>query len=73
MKSNILHIVPFIAQRGNYMILLSLRFYVKSKLANVQSQNQPFEKNLQPVNLEIYDFLHFLKTEIYLINKIQSP
>ena len=73
MKSNILHIVPFIALSGNYMILLSLRFYVKSKLANVQSQNQPFEKNLQPVNLEIYDFLHFLKTEIYLINKIQSP
>ena len=31
------------AQCGNYIIFLSLRFYVKSKLANLESQNRPFK------------------------------
>ena len=29
--------------------------------------------HLEAVNFDFDEFLHFLKTEIYLINKIQSP
>ena len=44
------------------MIFLSLRFYVKSIFAQ-----------LEAINFDFDQFLHFLKTEIYQIIKIQSP
>ena len=59
-------------QCGNFMIFLSLRFYVKSNLMIVEVQNLPFFKHLQGLNFAFNGFLHFLKAEIYQINKIQS-
>ena len=29
--------------------------------------------HLEALNFDIYEFLHFLKAEIYQINRIQSP
>ena len=57
------------------MNFLSLRFYVKSKLANPQSQNLPILTYLKALNFDLYEFLHmhFLKASIYQIKKIQSP
>ena len=51
------------------MIFLSLRFYVKSILRILELQNLP----LEALNFDFYEFLHFLKAEIYQFNKIQSP
>ena len=34
--------IGYLTQCGNYRFFLSLRFYVKLKLANAQTQNQPF-------------------------------
>ena len=59
-------------QCGNGKIFLSLRFYVKSKLANLESQNLPgFQKckishfnTFRGSEFWFYEFLHFLKAEI---------
>ena len=48
-------------------------FYVKSMLVNVEPQNLPFLPHLEVLNFDIYEFSHFLKTNIYQINKIHSP
>ena len=48
-----------VTQCGNFRIFVSLRFYVKSILDILEVQNQPFH------NLDSYEFLHFLKAEIY--------
>ena len=54
----------FSAQCGNFKIFLSLRFYVKSKLMNLKSQNLPFFI-CKGSEFWFCEFLHFLKGEIY--------
>ena len=49
------------------MIFLSLRFYAKSILVILEMQNLPFLTRLEVLNFDYYEFLHFLKTEIYQI------
>ena len=47
------------------MRFLSLIFYVKYKIAILT--------HAEALIYDFYQFLHFLKAEIYQINKIQSP
>ena len=60
-------------QCGNFMIFLSLRFYVKSILENSRSAKSAILTHSQALNFDIYEILHFLKAEIYQINKVHSP
>ena len=57
-----LHIL--LSQCGNLMIFLSLRFYVKSILGIVEVQKSAISTHLEALNLDLYEFLHFLKSEI---------
>ena len=61
------------SQCGNCMIFQLLRFYVKSILGDSRSANPAIFRHLEALDLEFYEFLHFLKVEILQINKIQSP
>ena len=45
---------------------------MKSQLANVVSKSAVLV-HLGALNFDFYEFLHFLKAEIYQINKIQGP
>ena len=49
-------------------IFLSLRFYVNTNLAELESQITLFEA----LNFDFYVFLHFFDADIYQISKIQS-
>ena len=47
---------------------------MKLILGIVEVQNQPVQlTHLEDMNFDFHEFLHFLKAEIYLNNKIQSP
>ena len=62
-------------QCRNYKIFLSFKFYVKSNLGNLEVTNLPFFKTHTYRGYDFWFsvFLHILKTEIYPINKLQSP
>ena len=62
-----------LSQCGNFTIFLSVRFYVKSTLGILEVQNLPFLSNLEALNFDFYDILHFLKTKICPNPQIQSP
>ena len=49
------------------MILLSLNFGVS------RSAKSAILTYLEALNFDFYQFLHFMKTEIYQSNKIHSP
>ena len=53
-------------QCGNFRIFLSLRFYMKSGLVNLESA---ILTNSKALNFEFNAFLHFLKAETYHIHK----
>ena len=56
------------------MIFLSFIFYVKSILGSLEVKNlHTIVAHLVALNFDFYDFLHFLETQTYKINKIQSP
>ena len=58
---------------GNFTIFLWLRFYVKSILGILEVQSMPFQRYLEAPKFDFYEFLYFLKAEIYKMNKIHSP
>ena len=62
-----------VAQCGNYMIFLSLRFYVKSILGSSRSAESDILTHQSLWILIFMNFLYFMKVEIHQINKIQSP
>ena len=51
------------------MLFLSLRFYVNLILGVLEMQNLPYYTFMALI-FDFYDFLHFVKAEIYQINKI---
>ena len=53
------------AQCGNFMIFLSLRFYVKSILGHSRSAKSAILTHLEVLNFDFSEFLHFLKAEMY--------
>ena len=55
------------------MIFLSIRFYVKSILEILEVQHLSYQHIKKAMNFDFDEFLHFLKAEIYQMNKIQSP
>ena len=57
---------------GNFMSLLSFRFYVKSILEILEVQNLPFWHILRLWIFIFYELLHFWEVEIDQINKIRS-
>ena len=59
-------------QCGNFRILLSLRFYVKSIFAIVEMQNLPFSRILT-LNFDFYEFGHFWKAEFTKSTKLIAP
>ena len=64
----------FSAQCVNFIIFLSLRFYVKSILEILaRSSKSVILTDLEALDFDFYEYLHFWKAEIYLISKIQSP
>ena len=58
------------AQCGNFMIFLSLSFYVK--FGDFRSAKTAILIHFQALNFDIYEFLHFLKAQVYQIHKIQN-
>ena len=55
----------------SFGLIQSLRFYVKSKLANLEVKNLPFFKQILRLWIMIsVDFLHFLKAAIYQITAV---
>ena len=44
----------------------------ENNFGDLRSAKSAILKNLEAVNFDFYEFLHFLKTEIYQSNKIQS-
>ena len=46
---------------------------MKTILGNLEKQNLPLLTHLEALNFDSYEFLHFLKADIDLIDKIQSP
>ena len=48
----------------HFSIFLSLWFYVKSSLGILEMKNLPVLAHLVVLNLDFYEFLHFLKAEI---------
>ena len=52
---------------GEFIIFLSLRFYVKSFLGILEMQNLPFD-TLEALNMEFYEFLYFLEDDNYQFN-----
>ena len=63
-------VIPASTQCGNFRIFKQLRFYVKSLFGILEMQNLLF--TFRGSN-DFYEFLHFMKAEIYQINKIQCP
>ena len=57
---------PKSPQCGKDRNVLPLRFYVKS--ISMSSLT-----HLEALNLDFYEFLHFMKAEMYQNNKIQHP
>ena len=55
------------------MIFLSLRFYVKSILENLEVLKLLFFAIIEALNFDFNEFLHFPKADIHQMNKIQSP
>ena len=55
-----------VAQCGDLIIFLSLRFNVKS-LSRAKSA---ILTHFESLNFDFYEFLHFLQAEIYQINKM---
>ena len=54
-----------VSQCGNFMIFLSLRFYVKSILWNLEVQIRPFySTHLEALNCDFfYEFLHLQNSD----------
>ena len=59
-------------QCGNFRNFLSRKFYVKSVLEISEVQILLCKRHLEALNFDFWTFLHYLKTEIHRINKIQS-
>ena len=57
-------------QCGKFKIFLSLRFYVKSNFGVCRSAKYAILTHLEALNLDFYEFLHFLKAEIDQMKKI---
>ena len=55
-------------QCGKLQNFLSIRIYVKSKAVKLESQNVPTHQ--EALKFDFYDFWHFLKGDIYQINKM---
>ena len=53
---------------GNITSFPSLRFYVKTILGILEVQNLHILKDLEVLNFDFYEFLHFLNVEIDQIN-----
>ena len=61
-------------QCGNFMIFLSLRFYLREiNVGDARIAKSAISTHSEALKLDFYKFLHFLKAEIYQIDKIQSP
>ena len=66
-------------QCRNFILFLSRIFYVQSIFGILEVQNLPFftrleqGRCLEALNFDFHEFWHFLKGEIYQINKTQSP
>ena len=56
-------------QCGNVIIFLSIWFYVKSIFRNFWSAKFAILTYFEALNVDCYEFLHFLKAEIYQINQ----
>ena len=54
------------------MDFASFRFYVKSILGILECKYAILTR-LEAMNYDFYDFLQFMKAEIYQINTIHSP
>ena len=48
-------------------------FYVKSILGGFSRAKSVISTDLQALNFDFYEFLHFLKAETYKFDKIRSP
>ena len=59
-------------QCGNYMISMSLRFYVKSILGISRSAKCALLTQREGLNFNFYEFLHYLKAEIDQRGKSKS-
>ena len=55
----------YYTQCVNFMIFLSFIFYVKSTLGDCKSTKSAISTSLEGLNFDFYDFLHFLKVEIF--------
>jgi len=49
-----------------------LRFSVKFILGGVEVQKSAILTHLEALNFDFNEFLHFLKSEIYQMNKVQN-
>ena len=63
----------FISQCGNSRIFLPLRFYVKSKLVILESQNLPLFTHLEALNIDLHDFMHVSNVYISILTKFKVP
>ena len=55
------------------MIYQSLRFFREINFWDSRSAKSTILTHLEALNFDFYQFLHFLKAEMYQINKILSP
>ena len=61
------------AQCGNFMIFLSLRFYVKTILENLEVQNLLFFTHLGALNFDFYEFCTFWRLKSTKLTKLRAP
>ena len=71
LKTNTLAFLPSTVWKFHYFV--SFRFYVKSSFMDSQSTKSAILPHFGALNLDFYEFLHFLKAVIDQINKIQGP
>ena len=68
-----INFVELINKCGNCRIFLSLRFYVKSKFAIIESQNLHIFTNSDTLNFAFYEFLHFWRLKFTKPTKFRAP
>ena len=61
-----------VTQCGNFIIFLSLRFYVKPILEMLTSAQSAILTHVQALYFDFYDFLHFLKVRITNLTKFRT-
>ena len=67
----LIHEISYCAQCGNFRNFLPLKiFYVKPISRTKEDQKAVVLTHLEVLNFDFCEFLHFLKTHFYLINKI---